>query len=288
MQRSRDLLMALVLLLAPAVLAHEREAALSIDRERSGPVSSCSEFQVRFGGGAAVRAEESLPVAGLRSLAVRGPSKGGIYVSPSPDGRFAVTACKAAAAATDLALITPSLRGNEVSVSGPPDNDRWVTLLIVRTPRGADLEIEGSNGPVSFDDVDARVRVRVANGPLSIDGAAGVFDARTKNGPIRLQGGSGDMTLNAKNGPIIVNLEGTEWKGTLEGRATNGPVTLAVPGGFQSGVLVEGSRHAPMSCRAAACEQARRTWDDDRRRIEFGPGAVVVRLSSENGPVSVR
>jgi hypothetical protein len=32
----------------------------------------------------------------------------------------------------------------------------------------------------------------------------------------------------------------------------------------------------------------RRTWDDDGKKIELGDGPVLVRLATENGPVSVR
>ena len=40
---------------------------------------------------------------------------------------------------------------------------------------------------------------------------------------------------------------------------------------FRSGVVVESEGRGPVSCRAEACRQARRTWDDeDNRRIELG------------------
>jgi len=44
-----------------------------------------------------------------------------------------------------------------------------------------------------------------------------------------------------------------------------------------------------VSCSASICGDARKTWDDeDRRKIEFGSGSPVIKLSSYNGPVSVR
>jgi len=43
-----------------------------------------------------------------------------------------------------------------------------------------------------------------------------------------------------------------------------------------------------MRCAGAACDAARRTWDDGGKRIELGEGPAVVRLSTRNGPVSVR
>ena len=39
---------------------------------------------------------------------------------------------------------------------------------------------------------------------------------------------------------------------------------------------------------AAACAQARRTWEDESRAVEFGDAQTVVRLSTVNGPVSIR
>ena len=62
-----------------------------------------------------------------------------------------------------------------------------------------------------------------------------------------------------------------------------------MPSSFRSAVVVESEGRGPVSCRAEACRQARRTWDDeDNRRIEFGSGPAVVHLSTVNGPVSVR
>jgi hypothetical protein len=51
--------------------------------------------------------------------------------------------------------------------------------------------------------------------------------------------------------------------------------------------VVESTNHAPMSCRASICDGARKTWDDEHRRIEYGSSPAVVHLSTVNGPVSV-
>jgi len=69
--------------------------------------------------------------------------------------------------------------------------------------------------------------------------------------------------------------------------AVNGPLTLRVPSGFRSSFLVESNGHSPVSCHASICADARKTWDDDHRRIEYGSGSPVIRLSTENGPISV-
>jgi hypothetical protein len=43
-----------------------------------------------------------------------------------------------------------------------------------------------------------------------------------------------------------------------------------------------------MSCQASICDNARKTWDDNNRRIEYGSTPAMIRLSTVNGPVSVR
>jgi hypothetical protein len=43
-----------------------------------------------------------------------------------------------------------------------------------------------------------------------------------------------------------------------------------------------------MNCKASICDNARKTWDDNHRRIEFGSSPAMIRLSTVNGPVSIQ
>ena len=109
-----------------------------------------------------------------------------------------------------------------------------------------------------------------------------------ENGPIDLVGVGGNVNLKAENGPISIKVGGNSWQdGQLDARTTNGPLSLNIPEGFQSGFKVESRRYSPMSCQGDLCQQARKTWDDDVHRIEFG-GAPVLNMSTVNGPVEVR
>jgi len=36
------------------------------------------------------------------------------------------------------------------------------------------------------------------------------------------------------------------------------------------------------------CNEGRRTWDEVHKRVEFGAGPTVIRVSTVNGPVTVR
>jgi DUF4097 and DUF4098 domain-containing protein YvlB len=135
--------------------------------------------------------------------------------------------------------------------------------------------------------VDGKITTRATNGPISLKECSGEADISAQNGPISFSGNSGKLRLHTQNGPITVSL-GSNWDGSeLVADAVNGPLTLRVPSGFHSSFLVESNGHSPVSCHASICSDARKTWDDEHRRIEYGSGSPVIRLSTENGPISV-
>src|SRR5579883_3089556 len=134
-----------------------------------------------------------------------------------------------------------------------------------------------------------KLNAKATNGPITIQDFTGDGDLRAQNGPISIFGSSGNLRVHTENGPITVALRSTTWTGAgLTADAENGPVTLQVPAGFQSSFLVESNGNGPVSCAASICGESRKTWDDDRKRIEFGSAPPVIHLSSYNGPVSVR
>jgi DUF4097 and DUF4098 domain-containing protein YvlB len=180
------------------------------------------------------------------------------------------------------------LQGGEVAVSVPTgERDDWTVSLLIRTPRSADVEVSTHNGPVSFYSVDGKITTRATNGPISLRDCSGEADISAENGPITFSGTSGKLHLQTRNGPITVSL-GANWNGSeLVAQAVNGPLTLRVPSGFHSSFLVESNGHSPVCCHASICSEARKTWDDEHRRIEYGSGAPIIRLSTENGPISV-
>src|SRR6266850_584180 len=95
---------------------------------------------------------------------------------------------------------------------------------------------------------------------------------------------SASLDLDTMNGPISLY----DVNGKLTARAHHGPLTLKVPNGYQSSFVVESRNYAPVSCEAIICDNARKTWDDNNRRIEYGAAPAMIRLSTVNGPVSVR
>jgi hypothetical protein len=285
----RRFIAAATLLLAPSLFAHDHNQNVSINTDGSDDVTSCSQIRVSFDHADAVRAEEELPVANLRALKIVSDQRGGVRVTGWDQPRYAVTVCKAAAASDVLRDIHVELRGNEVVTTGP-ESKQWVVQLLVRTPRNATLDVNTHNGPTSFHHVNGTLAVRSQNGPVSLKDTSGTIDVAAVNGPIALAGGSGNVKITATNGPLSVKLAGARWDGTLHGTTTNGPVSLKIPKNFGSGVDLTVEGHGPISCRADACRDAKRSWDDREtpRQLSFGSGPHNVTLSTVNGPVVVK
>jgi len=198
--------------------------------------------------------------------------------------------CKAAEYAEDLDKIRVTVSGGELRATGPSDND-WVVAYRILAPDRADLNIESRNGPVAFRGLNGKLVARLNNGPVSLDDVDGEVDVVTKNGPVSIEGGSGNIKLRATNGPLSVRLHGASFNGNLDATTQNGPLTVKLPQSYGSRVVVEARGHGPISCHADECGSARgQWWDDDERprRFEFGRGAENVRVSTVNGPVTIR
>jgi hypothetical protein len=258
-----------------------------------GPAADCSDLHIRLDGERpTIQSEErTLSKAEAPVLRIHEVENGGVQVHGWDKDVYSVTACKAAVggdAARLLSQIKLAVQGGEVSVSEPHgDREDWTVYLLIRTPRSADIEVTAHNGPVSFYTVDGKITTRATNGPISMKDCSGEANISAENGPISFSGASGKLRLHTQNGPISVSL-GANWDGSeLVADAVNGPLTLRVPSGFGSSFLVESNGHSPISCHASICSDARKTWDDEHRRIEYGSGSPVIRLSTENGPISV-
>ena len=256
------------------------------------PAADCSDLHVRLDDEKPeLQSEErTLTNAQAPVLRVHEMQNGGTQVWGWDKDTYSITACKFAIGSRSQQLLSEiklSVDGGEVSVSGPGQHDDWTVHLLVRAPRGADVEVTAHNGPMAFYSVDGKITARTTNGPISLKDCSGEGDISAQNGPISFSGNSGKLRLHTQNGPITVALD-SRWNGSeLVAQAVNGPLTLRVPSHFQSSFLVESNGNSPISCHASICSEARKTWDDEHRRIEYGSGSPVIRLSTENGPISV-
>jgi hypothetical protein len=275
--------------------ASRHHHSVSIYGGHRQPATDCSDVRIRFDDrDAVVRSEErTVTKAEAAVLRVHPHSNGGVQVVGWDKETYSVTACKAAAGSGDaaeriLSEIKLSIENGRVTTSGPGDEEAWTVELLIRAPKSATIELDTTNGPISLYDVDGKLTARATNGPISLKNFSGDAEITAVNGPITLEGSNGNVRIHTENGPISVALEGKTWNGAgLTANAENGPMTLRVPSGYQSSFVVESTNHAPVSCKASVCDNARKTWDDEHRRIEYGNVPAMIRLSTVNGPVSV-
>jgi DUF4097 and DUF4098 domain-containing protein YvlB len=277
---------------SPASTHHH---SINMSGGEHGPVADCASLHIRMNDRAAeIRSEERTFTRPEGPVSIESEVNGGVQVQGWDKDAYSVTACKAADASGNdvgrtFSQIKLSVENGRVSVSGPSEHDNWTVFLLVRAPKSANLELRANNGPLSIYELDGKLEARAINGPISLQGFSGEANISAENGPIDLVGDSGKLRLHTENGPISVSLSGEAWKGSgLEADAQNGPLTLRVPKNYQSSLLVESDGHSPMSCQASFCNDARKTWDEDRRRIEFGNAPAVIHLSTVNGPIAVK
>lgn len=293
----RTIALAGVLALA---LGHDGVFAGGQSRRVELETSDCTGINQMFGDFEVARASRRASVPGsVGTLELRPDFNGGVRIDRGPGGAYGITACIAAAARTmaEAQAAADSVRlevdGGRVRVGGDDGaRDRvrsWSVQLLVSAPDGGSIVAETSNGPIGVHDFTGTLDLRASNGPISLRDVEGDVKARASNGPISVEGSRGEFDVQTANGPITVSLSGQRWDGHLTARASNGPLTLTLPPGFQSGVEVRSSTHAPWSCRAAACtSRGGRDWDDHSRMLHIGSDPVVVRLSTVNGPVTVK
>lgn len=251
-------------------------------------INSCSDLEFNFDDQEARVAEEHFTAPrSAAPLQVEAAHNGGIEVIGWNGADYSISACKAAATDDLMKRIAVSVKDNSVTADGPSGGD-WTVYLILKAPRDSNLSLEAHNGPIGLREVKGKIDAHSVNGPISVKDCSGNIEAHTQNGPISMSGSGGNHDLETQNGPINVALAGSRWEsGKVNAHTQNGPLSLEVPENYQSGVRVEMSGRSPVTCHAAQCGKANRTWDDENRYIEFGGATPSIRMSTVNGPVSV-
>jgi DUF4097 and DUF4098 domain-containing protein YvlB len=277
--------------LTPGETHAARDRGLNISIE--GNAESCAALRVRSSNGETAQVNESFTLSKAEApiLELNASERGHIRVRGWDRADYSVETCKIAAAETRGAAekmarsISVGHTAGRISYSGPTaDSAEWMAVFIVHAPRDASLNLEAKNGPIEVRGVNGSVKLRATNGPVAIEDCGGSVDAHTTNGPIAFSGDRGEVHLNAQNGPIAVKFTTESWNGSqLEARTINGPLAVSLPENFRSGMRLETSGHAPVSCSATPCRNA---WRDGRT-MQMNGTSEAIRLSTENGPVAV-
>jgi hypothetical protein len=258
-----------------------------------GNARTCDEMNVNFDDRDTFKSQETFTMP-AGQLDVTAAHNGGVSLVRGDGSQYQVQVCKFVAAENQseanqlFSQIQAEKGSGKLSVRGPQGDHDWVASMIIAVPANSTMNVEAYNGPLSAREISGTFNLNTVNGPLSVKNVTGKVTAHAKNGPISFTGDGGDLSLDTQNGPISIELKNTSWQGgKLDASAHNGPISLNLPKGYQSGVVLTSKGHSPMSCHADVCSEARKTWDDDEKKIEFGSSTPVIHISTVNGPVSV-
>jgi DUF4097 and DUF4098 domain-containing protein YvlB len=218
------------------------------------------ETRVRAPGG-------TISMTGLRNggVSVTGWDRDSLVIST----RIRVTARTASEARSVASQIRTVVRGSDVNVDGPRNDDdrQWSVSLYTMVPRRSDLRVGTSNGPVSVEQVSGEMDLQTSNGPMSLHDLGGSVRARTTNGP------------------LSITLSGSRWNGGgLEARTTNGPLTITVPDGYNAR-LETGTTNGPVSLGFPITVVGRITRDIS---TDLGSGGATIHATTTNGPLTIR
>jgi len=244
---------------------------------------------------ASVRDEETRTLA-AQPLSITAAHNGGIQVSTWDKPEISIKLCKQAAADDEagarkaLADTRLEINGSRISVHAPESDHGFSlgTLLLVRTPKGAELELEAHNGGVSLNHFSGTAKAHTQNGGISLSNSTGNLTVEARNGGVSIKDCGGDVNATVENGGLSISLL-EQWEGKgLEAHTHNGGLVVSVPGNISTGVEITGSEHTPIICKDDVCGEAQRTWEDGRKILRFGTGDPQVRATTVNGGIVVK
>ncbi|HEV8479516.1 MAG TPA: hypothetical protein VGR66_01885 [Candidatus Eisenbacteria bacterium] len=286
----------------PGVLAYAggHNASFNLNVKGEQDVITCSDIEMSFWKNShskddivTVRRDQSVAVNASRTGTLRlvASPEGGVWVQRSSSGTVSATVCLAAGAESQSEgnAILDQLRivneGGELRVKGP-DGD-WGAYIILSVPNGMSIDMEAENGALDVRGVTGTFSLRTENGPIGVAHVGGKVVARATNGPISFKGHEGDIDLKADNGPVSVKLNDPTWTGKgLDASTANGPISVFTPDGLKTGVRIEASENSPLSWKGHGVSMTS-DWRDNPT-IVLGKGPVLVRVSTVNGPVSIK
>jgi hypothetical protein len=268
---------------------------LSINNNGEG---SCADMRVSSSNGEVAKLTEAFTMTrgDAPILELSGNGRVQIRVRGWNRSEYSVEVCKVAVAGSRDAAeqmargIAVGHAAGRLTYNGPNTEDgQWQAIFLVNAPRDARVDLETTNGPIEVRDLEGMVKLRASNGPVAVNNCGGMVEVDTQNGPISFVGNKGDVRLTAHNGPISVKLSGDMWNGAqFEARSHNGPMSVSIPESFRTGVKIESATNAPLSCASSICRNITEQLGSDHRTLRMNGASDIVRISTENGPLSIQ
>lgn len=279
-----------------AAAQHKYSHTSSVTMNDDNPSDDCTERLHVYNDDfrTTVRDEESRSLPN-QPLSITAEHNGGIHVTTWDKPEFSLKLCKQASVDDDaegrrlLAETKLRVEGGSVSVNAPESDDHHSlgTLLLVKAPRDAKLDLRVHNGGVSLTNFTGTATAHAHNGGIALRRSTGKLSLEAQNGGISIKDCGGDIDANVQNGGISLNLP-EHWEGKgLEAHTRNGGLVVVVPKNLSSGVEVSGSNYTSIICKGDACDGAERTWDSGHKILRFGGSNLQIRATTINGGIVV-
>jgi hypothetical protein len=290
------LLAAGLLLSSGLSVAQERHSRNTVTMNDDSPNDNCADHLRVYNDDFrnTVRDEETQTV-GSQPLTITAEHNGGIQVTTWDKPEFSIKLCKQISIDDEaegrrlLSQTNLNISGGSVSVRSPQKDDHYSlgTVVLVRAPRDAKLDLSVSNGGVSLTNFVGTATAHAQNGGISFRKSSGTLVAEAQNGGISIKDCGGDVSANVRNGGVSITVP-EHWEGKgLEAHTQNGGLSLIVPKNLSTGVEVVTSEHTSIVCRDDACTNAERTWDSGHKVLRMGGPNPQIRASTVNGGIVI-
>jgi DUF4097 and DUF4098 domain-containing protein YvlB len=242
---------------------------------------------------ASVRDEETKTIPN-QPLTIKAEQNGGIQVTTWDKPEVSLKLCKQIAVDDEsegrrlLAQTRMEINGSNISIHTPEENHHSLgTLLLVKAPKNANLNLSVHNGGVSLSGFIGTAEAHAENGGISFRRSSGKLTAEAQNGGISIKDCGGDVSAKVENGGLSIALP-EHWEGKgLEAHALNGGLVVAVPKTFNGGLEVVASEHTSIICKDDVCNAGERTWDGGHKLFRMGGANPQVRATTENGGIVI-
>ena len=162
-----------------------------------------------------VRDEETKTIAN-QPLTIKAEQNGGIQVTTWDKPEVSLKLCKQIATDDEsegrrlLAETRLEINGSNISVHAPEENHHSLgTLLLVKAPKNANLNLSVRNGGVSLTGFIGTAEAHAQNGGISFRRSSGKLTAEAENGGISIKDCGGDVIAKVENGGLSHRTSGT-------------------------------------------------------------------------------